>query len=158
MHWGVTNSISDINMNIREGLKKQNGNFSWHVPLSVGPPLPPPLNGTHFHPFLPHFLTFTIESYLGLSPIWEGGGSGSHNLLCFLVTIFFVLKHPEMQWNIWYSYLKWREMLCLTISWCYDSKIRSVLGLAGGEGGSRLLNQKLTFGVLNVLCLWGRGH
>ena len=40
------------------------------------------------------------------------------------------MKHPKMFWNTWYHYLKWREMLYLTISWCYDSKkilwIRSV--------------------------------
>ena len=46
-----------------------------------------------------------------------------------------------MQWNIWYFYIKWREMLYPTISWCYGSKkilwIQSVLGLLGLLGGVR---------------------
>ena len=28
-----------------------------------------------------------------------------------------------MLWNIWYYHLKWREMIYLTISWCYGSKM-----------------------------------
>ena len=38
-----------------------------------------------------------------------------------------------MLWKIWCNHLKWREMLYLTISWCYGSKkilwIQSVLEL-----------------------------
>ena len=34
-------------------------------------------------------------------------------------TRFFLLKHPEMLWNMWYYHLKWKEMLYLANPWCY---------------------------------------
>ena len=38
----------------------QNGNLRWYLPLGVDPPL----NGTNFQTFLPHFFSFAIESYI----------------------------------------------------------------------------------------------
>ena len=53
--------------------------------------------------------------------------------------------------NIWCYHLRWREMLLLTISWCYGSInilwIQSVLGLLGlSVGVPGLLNKIVDFG------------
>ena len=65
-----------------------------------------------------------------------GGGSGSPKFVVFFGNHFLYQKHPQVPWIIWYYHLKWREMLYLTISWCYYSKktpwIREVLGLTAG--------------------------
>ena len=55
-----------------------------------------------------------------------------------------------MPWNIWYYQLRWREMLYLTISWCYGSKsilwIQLVLGCQ-----SNVWSPKCTGGGVNSL-------
>ena len=51
-----------------------------------------------------------------------GGGSRFLNLWKCENTRFFLLKHPEMLWNMWHYHLKWKEMLYLANPWCNGSK------------------------------------
>ena len=47
-------------MSLGKGSKNKNENLKWHLPLGVG--LPPPLNGTNFHPFFTPLFSFAFES------------------------------------------------------------------------------------------------
>ena len=73
---------------------------------------------TYLH-FIGSFYTVCFMSINCTLSLW---GSRVLNLWKCENTRFFLLKHPEMLWNMWYYHLKWKEMLYLANPWCYGSK------------------------------------
>ena len=71
------------------------------------------------------------ENFLNKWGVWD-----SEFFCVFLGNYFLYYKHSKMLRDIWYYHSKWREMLYLTISWCYGSKkilgLQLVLGLTLG--------------------------
>ena len=87
--------------------------------------------------------------FLGKSPM-GGWGSRFLNLWKCENTRFFLLKHPEMLWNMWYYHLKWRVISDHFLMLWFQKDSLNTVGFRTYGGGSRVLKQNVTFWVLNV--------